>query len=567
MTDAAGTTGEAAETPGIRRTSSPGLSGARYCIGVAFVIVLASVVSFTALGFETLDGHEALVVQTSREMSERGDWIVPYISGHLRLNKPPLNYWLTGLARWVCGDADFLPVHGRIPSAIAAVIMVALTIGIGRRLYGRTTGLLAGLLMCGTIGLSHYSHNARPDMLYAMLCTAQIWLFIVAWRARRAPGKRFATAYGMWLMVALATLSKGPHFPLILIGTFALILWRRRVGWGVAYKILRPIDGLILAAAASGWWWVLLRARIGAQELANSQLAGKRFMLGISQLSLYYLVSSWELVLPWVIFWPGAVWLMFQRNGRGAAARALGIMIGVTLIAISFGGEKRWHYMLPLLGPGCVLMAAAARQMLTQAAAKRGLMRNWIALGYGLGAAAGLVGVGIYGRLPIEEQRGDLFLAAAVTLIVTGVACVILNRIRHGLAQARAQLAVAAIAIGIFYIATEWTRAISSHPDDPEVTIARQLSRLPDHIAILAYNADAGILTYYCNRPVRDVAKLADIAKDADLGHAAVVMPWNDAVKYNPDSVPGPPPSKREGERLVVIWPELKAEPKSELKR
>jgi 4-amino-4-deoxy-L-arabinose transferase-like glycosyltransferase len=46
-------------------------------------------------------GHEVYVAETALEMWERNDWIVPYCNDQPRLNKPPLNYWLTGAVAWL----------------------------------------------------------------------------------------------------------------------------------------------------------------------------------------------------------------------------------------------------------------------------------------------------------------------------------------------------------------------------------------------------------------------------------------------------------------------------------
>lgn len=50
-----------------------------------------------------MEPHETFVVRTVEEMHDRGDFVVPYLNDRPRLNKPPLNYWLTALVADVAG--------------------------------------------------------------------------------------------------------------------------------------------------------------------------------------------------------------------------------------------------------------------------------------------------------------------------------------------------------------------------------------------------------------------------------------------------------------------------------
>ncbi|MFA7053766.1 MAG: hypothetical protein WC328_12190, partial [Kiritimatiellia bacterium] len=42
-----------------------------------------------------LETHESFVLATAQEMNSSGDYLIPHYNGELRLNKPPLNYWVT----------------------------------------------------------------------------------------------------------------------------------------------------------------------------------------------------------------------------------------------------------------------------------------------------------------------------------------------------------------------------------------------------------------------------------------------------------------------------------------
>ncbi len=71
-----------------------------------------------------IDRDEPRFAEASREMIERGDYIVPHFNNQLRLDKPPLAYWAQAASYKIFGENDFA---ARFPSTIAAAL-VALSI-------------------------------------------------------------------------------------------------------------------------------------------------------------------------------------------------------------------------------------------------------------------------------------------------------------------------------------------------------------------------------------------------------------------------------------------------------
>src|SRR5688572_9799814 len=49
---------------------------------------------------------EARYAEIAREMSVRGDWVTPTLNDTRYFEKPPLVYWLVGLARAVFGPGE-----------------------------------------------------------------------------------------------------------------------------------------------------------------------------------------------------------------------------------------------------------------------------------------------------------------------------------------------------------------------------------------------------------------------------------------------------------------------------
>ena len=88
-----------------------------------------------------VDRDEPRFAEASREMIERGDYVVPYFNDHYRFDKPPLTYW----ARWRA-IASLARTNSRraFPSAVAAALSGSCIFAWGRRLESRSRGLVGG---------------------------------------------------------------------------------------------------------------------------------------------------------------------------------------------------------------------------------------------------------------------------------------------------------------------------------------------------------------------------------------------------------------------------------------
>ena len=54
-----------------------------------------------------IDRDEPRFAEASREMIERGNYVVPYFNNQLRLDKPPLAYWAQVASYRIFGESDF----------------------------------------------------------------------------------------------------------------------------------------------------------------------------------------------------------------------------------------------------------------------------------------------------------------------------------------------------------------------------------------------------------------------------------------------------------------------------
>ena len=334
---------------------------------LALILVLAAIIATAGATTLPLEEHEAFVLQTTREMHDRGDWIVPWFNGEPRLNKPPLNYWLTGATAWMSGAMDHIkPWHGRFVSMLAALAMAMFTFMAGQALYGRRVAMLAASFLVTSLGFFNYSHDARPDMLYAALCSAGYVAFICAWTAEQAR-LRICSALLMWAAYALATLSKGPHMPALYLVASIVFCLLLRIPARETLRLFRPVTGLFLYAAITLPWWYLVQHQLGGNGLHGTQLGGSLLTVRFDQFfNLYYFYRPLLLVLPWLIFLPHTFLYIRHDHTRHSNDMLLILYVMIPALVLSFGSQERWFYMLPSLPPMIILLAAGADYLLEQ---------------------------------------------------------------------------------------------------------------------------------------------------------------------------------------------------------
>ena len=358
------------------------------------------------------DEHEILVLRTAHEMHARGDWVVPYFNDQPRLKKPPLSYWLTGLTAYVSGAAgEVVAWHGRVPSLLGGLAMAAMVLSAGRRFYGPAAGLYATGLFISSVGFFTYTHDGRPDFLYAALCTAG-WL-AAALGLCAGPTQASRAMLCMWLAFALASLAKGPHIPFMLVVAMALYCLTRPPRGSLSPRILRPLAGITIVALLTVPWWLALHARVDATAVRGSQLAGRLLVPHLDHLfNAYYLYRPLQLLLPWLPLVVVAWFYAFRDQGRARPFSVfLGFCIGGVALGLSFGAQQRFFYMLPVLPALCLLAGQGLAQLESQG--------PWLAAGLCLGQS--LVIAAATGWL-FWGQHDLAWLAAVLVLaLVSGV--------------------------------------------------------------------------------------------------------------------------------------------------
>lgn len=452
-------------------------------------------------------------------MKTNGDWVLPRFNEELRLKKPPLNYWVTIAVSQIDGvNADIQIYHGRLVSLLAALLMVLLTARTGEMLYGKAAGTLAAMLLLCTAGFLNYSHNAKPDFLYATLCALQLFAWIEAWRADTPSAQKWNAWLG-WAAAGLATLAKGPQVPAVfLLGLLVFLVAgpdRRRL-----LKIVRPFSGVFLFCVIVLPWWFLLQRRLEALgvNIADSQLSGSLLRDGVSWKELLSFFYLWT---PALEMFPASLLLLLiipplikNRVAMQPATRLMACVSVTMLLLFTLGGQYRKHYVLPLLPVFSLFIANNIGAIRFQ-----GLNRPWLktlcAAGLVCAAASSgfMVWNGAYDVLALFSGAGLLiFLLLKKELLTTFSQSPLFTK---QLLAVTAALTLLGAGYRAYGPATKWRAA----EQELKKYAGNQLAK---EDRLICWKTSVNVLPYFAKQPVRtfsDPDKLSDYLASNQNGH------------------------------------------------
>ena len=199
-------------------------------------------------------------------------------SGLMTVDKPPLALWVQALSARVFG---FHSLSVLVPQALMGVATVALVYDLTRRMWGRTAGFVAGLVLAVTPITVAISRHNNPDALLALCCVGALWCLVRALQDGRT----------RWIVLSGVC-----------------------VGLGFETKMGAAL--LVVPAIVAAWLWIAPRGRLAAvRQLA----AGGAAMVAVG--------GAWPLLMmltpasrrPWISGTSdnSILSLIFNYNGLG----------------------------------------------------------------------------------------------------------------------------------------------------------------------------------------------------------------------------------------------------------
>ena len=330
---------------------------------------------------------------------QKPDWVVPHLNTMVRLNKPPLVYWLGASNFNTFGASEWA---GRLGSAFFAIGVMILVWSLARRVWGERCGLFAAMiwttslfsfgmarvmntdmLLCGAIALSCYGLWHAVEYANGEHDNVELAPSEIANRGDEnsvTPKIEYSMSGFRWqpsfsiagVGMGLALLAKGPVgliFPLVI--TFAYLLasarWRvlasRKAWLGIA-------SALFVAALIAVPWYFAVHARdpqFLQQFLLTENLdrfSGKKQHHDATPF-YFYLPTIFGGLLPWT---PLLFLALAPHKNASISQRRTTIFLwmwaGIVIGLFSASSTKLISYILPAFPALAILMAAAAHRVL-----------------------------------------------------------------------------------------------------------------------------------------------------------------------------------------------------------
>lgn len=360
---------------------------------------------------------ETRYAEISREMLQRGDWVVPHLLGLRYFEKPVAGYWFNNISQMIFGESNFAVRFGSVFSTMLSAILVFWLANLMWR--NRQTAYTAVLIYLSTLLVFSIGTYSVLDPMITLWMTAAMVATWFCLRVSRTPQKAMS-----WIALGLACgmgfMTKG--FLALALPVIAVlpIVWREKrfktlFGWG-------PLA--ILSAVVLSLPWVLAIARHEPdfwnyffwvehiQRFAESDAQHKAPFW-------FYLPVLCLGVLPWLGLLPGALRVGWtQRVMRPELFFLLSWAI-MPLIFFSIAKGKLPTYILPCIAPVALLMADHLEQI-RQSGKLRALKANGV-INIIFGVLMAVAVLVISGILPLHVKA--VFTRTEMPRALIGILC------------------------------------------------------------------------------------------------------------------------------------------------
>jgi hypothetical protein len=305
------------------------------------------------------DPGEGMHAEIARELMHDGDPLRLTLNGVRYVDKPPLLYAMLAGAFAVGGMAE---ATARVVPALAALVAVAFTAGLGARLLGTRWGVVAGVALLSSCGFYAYGRYVRAETLFLAAMTAGFTLVLSALLLRRPA--RATLGLACFGVAALAKDPLGALLPPLAIA-LALALTGRLRPFG-SWLTWRGVAALVVI----GFTWYV------AATLATPGFAGytvvDNHVLNVARArqfpdedvplgALEFLVVAAGGAAPWIVAAVAALARLVRRRAWRDADEAPWLALAIwavgVLVLTALSPFRLPHYGLPAY-PALALLAA-----------------------------------------------------------------------------------------------------------------------------------------------------------------------------------------------------------------
>lgn len=331
---------------------------------IAAIILLFLAVYLTPLaGRNLLEPDEGRYAEIPREMIESGNYITPMLNYVKYFEKPALLYWMNAASFTALGQNAFA---ARVPSALCALLGIAVTGMFGAFLFGRRTGMTASALTGSSLLYYAIGTINITDMPLAFFMTLTMSTVYVG----HIKGERrwYLLSYAA---MALGVLTKGLIAVVLPVGIlFWYIVFTRK--WKLILDILYIPGVMLFFAIAAPWFYLVCRDNPDFFYFFFVQEHFLRYtttMHNRNEPFWFYLALLPAAVMPWTAFFFALLSKKSTlRSPDGENMRDANVFLvlwfAVIMVFFSCSGSKLIPYIVPCIPPAALLTASNISRMI-----------------------------------------------------------------------------------------------------------------------------------------------------------------------------------------------------------
>lgn len=299
---------------------------------------------------------EAVYSHIAIRMARTGEWLTPRFLDRLALFKPPMLYWLSGLAAKLFGPSN---LSLRLPSILAGAAVAALAVGCALH-WGPWQALAVALLLAANPLLHRLSRLNLMDALLAALFMggAYILSFDPALKKRAS-----RIVFGVLVGAGLLTKAIAGSLPLAMLALYWLLALREE---RPRLRALLEVAGWSALTAAP---WHLYQWAVHPQWFCSEYIIDEHFRSAIAPLGqtsregqLDFYVRRWARIDPvllgaWLLALPWLAWALWKRRKAEILVPLCGVAtVCAAVLAFQY---RNAAYLLPAMAPAALCAVAA----------------------------------------------------------------------------------------------------------------------------------------------------------------------------------------------------------------
>lgn len=328
---------------------------------------------------------ETRYAEISREMLQRGDWVVPHLLGLRYFEKPVAGYWFNNISQWLFGENNFAVRFGSVFSTgMTALLVFALAMLMWRN--ARRASLAALIFLSMVLVFSIGTYSVLDPMISLWLAAAMVSYYLTL-EATSVKGKLGAYAL-LGLACGMGFMTKGfLALAVPVIAVIPIVIQQRRIKDLLCYGPLAIVTATLLSlpwalaiAQREPDFWNYFFWVEHIQRFAEDNAQHKAPFW-------YYLPVLLAAVLPWLALLPGALLKGWRERVQRPELFFLLSWALMPLIFFSIAKGKLPTYILPCMAPLALLMTAYAEDYAATLRARLFKANAW------LNGLFGLIGI------------------------------------------------------------------------------------------------------------------------------------------------------------------------------